>query len=416
MSSDPPAETFLADRWRRLCKAHIPDLGRLKYAAPGSVFVVLDAQPWGWDSSRPAEIGLTLMRCPPITHILPRVLPKKLEELGVISDRQTFGIRVADRRRLEKNSKPPRFGERYAASPGSVEELLLTFLEIFLGRGSTPPHLILVSFGITFELQLLERHYRRLRQRLSAWVDLQDIARQLASGHEGKRVTNPSLSEALLACDFPSEARSCLGPRRKDNAAADTVRMSWLLLHMLCLPINATPDIKRSPRGSNSVRNSRPRRALMPPARTSFDGRCPRPDQCSAFMVRVYRRSGDRAIIPQDLHAMLSGYNATYSGIYGGGAYVWAAFPDEETLDRFVASTRRSTLTNDHMWVTFEIKEPEMIPPKSLQELRECAERRRVDKAEKKRSVKWPKKGGQDDDTGAEEAADEDGGFYLLLI
>lgn len=359
----------------------IPDLQTLGQLSPGSVFVVLDVDPWGWDSSLPAAVGLTLMRCPLITDVLPSVLPKKLGELGGIAPLQTFGIRIKDRRRQARNREPHQLGERYATHADGVEDLLLMFLDHFLGRED--PRLILVCFGIPFELKILSKHYRRLLRRFSSWVDLQDIARQLKS-NESERATSPSLRETLLAFDFADEARDGRGTRAKRSAATDTVRTSWLLLRLLCLPLDATLDIKRSPRDGDSARRNR----------------LPTPPEFFPFMAIVCRRSSSQRIIPRNMRTLFSRYKPDSWGLQSGGAHGWLAFPDLETLDRFVLEIDGSKLADDYAWEAVEFCEPEVGPAETLQESRERDRRRLDDEAGEERARKRARREDRDDDPG----------------
>jgi hypothetical protein len=411
MFFNPDFHVFRRERWRPISDAHLRDLSSLAQRAPESVFVILEAQPWGWDRSVPSEIGLTLMRCPPITNVLPSILPKKLDGLGGIAEFKTFGIRIADRKRQERNREQPRSGPPYAVTPVFVEELLLTFLDHFLAGDKS--RLILVSFGITFELKILASQLRRLRKRLSAWVDLQDIVRQLASGKGGEGVTNPTLCETLRAYDFSDGAHACQGTGTKHNAANDTERASWLLLRLLCLPLDATLDIKRSPSDGHSATNIR-RPVLTPAAGPSSNGgRGPAAPKSSPFMAEVSRQFSARTLILPVLHKLVSRYKPVASGIDRRGRSGWVVFSDQETLDRFVQEISGSKSRDGSVWQAFQISEPRVDPPQTLQELREYNRRRREEEAKEERV--WGGEGGRDDGTGVDEAVDEDEDFYFML-
>jgi hypothetical protein len=241
MSFDPYPTVFQTKHWRKLYESSILDPGYLKRVVEdGTLFVFIDAEPWGVDSSKPAEIGPSLLQ--DLDSIKSHAISSTTAwTLDAVQDQyciETHRFRVLGRDRQEKNRQPQRFGQQHELPDDQVEKTISDVIRRFTQEHSTqqsdnPAYkvpLIWAGFSLHFEFCILSRFYPGLFNFFMSWLYLHEITMQVATEDE-KRIL-PSLTESLVDCGFQEPA---LRSRRLHNAATDTAQAAALLIQLLRL-------------------------------------------------------------------------------------------------------------------------------------------------------------------------------------
>jgi hypothetical protein len=233
MAFNPHPPAFQTRHWRDLYTSFILDVSTLKtVAANGASFVCIDAEPWGTDTSQPAEIGISF---------LPNLRGAEIQASGIKSEAnldafsaayglETHRVLVSGRERQERYREGHRYGDEHVCEAHEVEQLILDLIKQFRQKASKkndPSSLILTVFSHTFEFRMLSAQYPQVLTSgdFTSWLDLQALAAE-ASVTDTKLIV-PSLRETLVACGFQGQAVP--KDKAQHNSATDTVRIAALL-------------------------------------------------------------------------------------------------------------------------------------------------------------------------------------------
>ena len=407
MPYNPRPHGFQTKHWRKLYESYILDLETLRASVRGAVFVIIDAEPWGVDSSKPAEIGISLV--PSLdrtsTSTSTSTLPTTLDATIHLLQLETHWIRVSGRGRQENNRETHRYGQQHCVEDDQVDKTVSDIIDRFLQK--QPLHsnpwdripLILTGFGLNFEFRILSSLYPRLLDYFTSWLDLQQVARGVASDAataDGRHVVySPSLRETLIACGFESDARNAQGLRTQHNAATDSVRAAAVLVHLLGLPHGEELDIRRSSRRENHVKKNR--RMPSAPGEMVGNGVRPNPKEFFPYTARVSRTTGFGQLETRALLDLFVYYGPTAVGISKGKRYGWVCLPDLNTPQDPVRNVNGSTgLGDGDVWTAVSDYDPAVVPVKDKEELRLNRRRGMDAQADEKRAQRKLRREAQD--------------------
>lgn len=340
MPHNPSPRAFRTKDWRQLYASHILDLATLKTVASGAVFVVIDAEPWGADDFRPAELGVTLLPGRKATRLSAR-MPRTLDGISDLLQLATHWIRVNGRERRENFREMHRFGQRHAIEDGRVEEVISDIIQVFKGKhhrefdetiAATERPLILAGFSLDFEFRVLSSLYPNLLRHFTSWLDLQEIAKEVSSDSKGV-LTSPGLHETLFACGFDNGFHST---RLQHNAATDTVRAAAVFAYLMAWHSETDIlDTSVSSRRPNQRRNYR----RIPPApgqNILWHGVRPKPKEFYPYGARVSRVGQSIDLDVQDFFDLFAATHVlAAAGVSNGKRYGWVCLPDMEALQTF---------------------------------------------------------------------------------
>ncbi|KAH6691082.1 hypothetical protein EV126DRAFT_97249 [Verticillium dahliae] len=134
MVFNPHPTGFRTKHWRKLYESYILDINSLRQVvASGGIFVFVDAEPWGADSSKPAEIGLSLL---PSLDLITNANTSStmlwtLDNLSTEHCIETHRFRVLGRDRQEKRRQPHRFGQKYEIVDEEIEKSISDIIQRF---------------------------------------------------------------------------------------------------------------------------------------------------------------------------------------------------------------------------------------------------------------------------------------------
>lgn len=242
MPYNPYPRAFQTRDWRNLYESYILDLATLHKAAKRAVLVIIDAEPWGLDDSKPAEIGVSLV---PALHDMHMgvSLPRTLDALSHSLRLETHWIRVVGRERRERNREIQYFGQQHDIEDDQVEQTISNLIQQFMQKhyGQSCPTtspggipLVLAGFSLDFEFRILTRLYPRVLRHFTSWSDLQEIAREV-SDDGTSRLISPGLHETLVACGFQASVNDSQNKNSQHNAATDTVRAAAVFAYFMTI-------------------------------------------------------------------------------------------------------------------------------------------------------------------------------------
>ncbi|KAL7945339.1 hypothetical protein V8C42DRAFT_322844 [Trichoderma barbatum] len=377
---------FKTKHWRPLYESYILDIKTLRKFS--------NAEPWGVDSSKPAEIGLSLL--PPVDVGLDRdtigTLPKTLDAASEFKGLETHWIRIIERERCEKNRERHRYGKQHYVQSDHVEDKISTIIKLF--QTSNNAALILTGFAAGFEFKVLSSFYPNLLSfgYFTHWLDLQNVASGIADGP-----LLPSLRETLVACGFGGHSKDVQSVLSQHNAATDTVRAAAILIQFLGFP----SDGKRYQIGCSSQSKQKYYRRRNIPAtpeeKRYWKGARPRPKEFFPFITRVSRTTGLADFTEKSLDNLFSDYNPTAVGISNAKRYGWICLPDLETLEIFVSSVHGWEDEEEIVWSVISDSNPTAVPARDWEELRLNQEEMLQSKANEKLEQRRLKKESQDD-------------------
>lgn len=402
MQYNPFPHAFGTKNWRKLYESYIPDLATLRKTAKGAVLVIIDAEPWGGDFSKPAEIAMSFVPAFHDVHIGMK-LPKTLKALSLTLQLDTHWIRVVERERSEKSREHHKFGQRHFIEDKQVEQTMSELIESFMQKHyglssftvtSERIPLILAGFSIDFELQMLSNFYPQVLQHFTFWLDLQEIAKEVAAD-DTKRLTSPSLHETLFACGFEGWAQNSESKCLQHNAATDTVRAAAIFTYFMRKHGEGEGlSIRVSPRKLNPSRRYR----LAPGApgqKKLWNGMRPSPKEFYPYTAKVYRIGGCIELDTRAFLSLFSSYGPTAVGLSEGKRCGWICLPDIATLERFIQSTDGSALSDEYTWKVVSEYDSTIMPARSWEELKQNRRLALEADGEEKRAQRRAKKNEQ---------------------
>ncbi|KAJ3498894.1 hypothetical protein NLG97_g758 [Lecanicillium saksenae] len=331
---------FRTSHWRKAYHSYVPDIASVCETVQngGAIFVVLDAEPWGGDQSKPSEVGITLMAAPRIDDMgdWSSPTPATLEDATRQYKLESHLVSVVGHDRpVNTTVERHRFGREHSDEAEQVGNRLTELVRLFhRAPCDSQPDIpvILVGFAVVYELALVSK-YKPLAALLRSWLDVQELA-AAASG-----TTHPGLSSSLKACGFgsvnPKDLQSNAG---QHNAATDTVRTAAVLMHLLRM--HRTGDNRltiphpqsRTP-ATHRVRLNRPLEFAHD--KRIWEGQRPRAKELYPFTVRV-KRSSLRPSTAQELFNIFHKYHPVAAGSGKKKSYGWVCLESLDALYDFV--------------------------------------------------------------------------------
>lgn len=228
---------FRTRHWTELWHGNLPDLQSTKGVAANTIFVAIDTEPW-WDESgkrlddrETCEIGLAFLFPETNSGQLRSEPPRTFQQTCKMFSVSSHCIRIRDRKQF--------LGERFwkggeevvpSFDPDQVGDALVNLVQTTKQQfpcSGEPPMLTLVGFDLSAEFRIFAHNYPRFLRCFSAWVDVQDLARDLAHMSQA-----PSLQNTLVAFGF--EGCPALAPNSKrHNAGNDAMRTICALVVLL---------------------------------------------------------------------------------------------------------------------------------------------------------------------------------------
>ena len=354
-------DTFKTSTWKRLWDSNIPDLESLKKLFGKSGFIAIDAEPYGTSQSQVTEIGISYI--PPSCVYSKHTNGSKKLTIEIL--RRQYGIqsrcfRVSANQRREKNRERYAFGDAEAITEADIERVLVDAVASFTGSDPKPT---LVGFSLGFELKLITTQWPRLVDAFSAWVDVQEVARDVSGGNA------PGMRDTLIAFGFGHDYQAVHSHRTTHNAVNDAMRISATLLSLgsMCSS-NSTPtlEIGRTIRHKNRLwkakRNTRHRRIwkTKPASRELYP-----------FIARVSVNKQLNMFSAEGLMEFFSEYSPIAVGINYGQRYGWVCLESLEELRHFVQEVNNKPFgeSSRDAWIAVEDYDPSVIPVTSAGEI-----------------------------------------------
>ncbi|KAL6892135.1 hypothetical protein GGI43DRAFT_430213 [Trichoderma evansii] len=363
---------FKTKHWQALYEAPILNIATLKnVTSDGAAFVVIDAEPWGADDSKPAEIGISIL--PPVDpnfNYSVYALPMTFDAVSSYNGAETHWIRIIDRERREKHRERHRYGKHYYVRSEEVELVILDIIHSFQATNckalSNSP-LILTGFALVFELRVLSNLYPNILNHFTYWLDIQEVANSLSG------TLNPGLSDTLIACGFRSHEENLPSGISQHNAATDAIRTTAILIQFLRFKDSEERLIithsKKKKQKPSWKRSNTP---AMSEEKRLWRGARPRPKEFFPY-TRVSRTSGFGNLPVQHLFDLFAHFNPTAVGINSGKAYGWVCLPSLEALQTFVESMNGKTVNDGEdgdIWTVISDYNPNIVPARDWGQLR----------------------------------------------
>jgi hypothetical protein len=363
--------------------------------------VIIDAEPWGLDLSKPAEIGISLVPAFHDIHINIYSLAT-LEALHHALRLETHWIRVAGRDRREGNREIARFGQRHDTKDNQVETTISNLIDSFKQKhygqcfrpASSPEKgpLILAAFSINFEFRILSKLYPQVLQHFTSWLDLQEIASEVATD-SGSRLILPGLHETLTPCGFRDSAEARGSKTLQHNAANDTVRAAAILTHFMAMDVETESSLSIPVSSKKHNHARRYRQTPATPEQTQFwNGRRPTPKELYPYGARVSRTTGCIDLDTRALFDLFAPYNPVAVGISKGKRYGWVCLHDLEALEHLVRSIEGSSLSGGYTWKATSDYDSTVVPMQSRDEYKASQRRAMEADADEKRAQRQAKK------------------------
>lgn len=363
--------------------------------------MIIDAEPWGPDLSKPAEIGISFV---PAFHDTHKDInsPTTLEALCHALQLETHWIRVVGRDRREGNREIARFGQRHDTEDDQVETTISNLIDSFKQkhysqsfRPALPPEkgpLILAAFSINFEFRILSNLYPQVLQHFTSWLDLQEIASEVATDSESRLIL-PGLHETLTACGFQdsADARGC--KTLQHNAANDTMRAAAVLRHFMTMDVEkesslSIPVSSRRPNHSRRYRHA----PSTPEQRQFWKGVRPKPKELYPYGARVSRTTRCIDLDTRALFDLFAPYNPVAVGISNGKRYGWVCLHDLQALEHLVRSIDGSSLSDGYIWKAISDYGSTVVPMQSRDEYKASQRRAMEADADEKRAQRQARK------------------------
>lgn len=265
--------------WQPLWRSNIANLDALKDTAKSAcTFVAIDFEGLSVKKDEPlgiTDIGIAVLPSPstnktPISDTS-GLRRQRLETFFQQNIIECHWLRLKGKRPVSETKDKCHFGRLQEIEPAQTEAELVALLKSTQQRYDAP--LVLVGFGLVFELTTIAAHLSQVFQFFSSWVDLQEIVMEISS----PRITH-GLRGTLRAFGFAPGDLAVYGRKSGHNPADDTIRELAVLVNLLGLQKGITLQIEPRPKNEqNGVRRS-------------FHGHPPRPKEVYPFTARIYIR------------------------------------------------------------------------------------------------------------------------------
>ncbi|KAM3518642.1 hypothetical protein MY4038_010039 [Beauveria bassiana] len=336
--------------WKDLWHNNLPDLKTTKKLSPTTIFVAIDTEPWPGQArtnstdEAAAQIGIALL-APPADHAGKiDEPPQTLEEAQQRFHISSHSIHINGRERMGLGEIFWKGGDENVAfvGPDEVEDTVLNLVHTFqqqmcLSLGK-PLKLTLVGFDLYHEFRILSRHYTRILDCFTSWVDVQELAKELMPDTSQA----PSLRNTLIGVGyepiFPTKPASSDG----HDAGNDAMRCMSVLGTLL----HYSPPGEHLARAHSEYhanrcheRSKAQRAKANMQRRDLFSNECPWPAEKYPFRAKV-DLPGTYITKWQD-PAVLCEYFLKYKPVAAGGNNSktfggWICFASLEELELFL--------------------------------------------------------------------------------
>ncbi|KAH7323229.1 hypothetical protein B0I35DRAFT_343959, partial [Stachybotrys elegans] len=375
MALQPSPRGFRTRHWRALYESPILSLASLRRSvADGSIFVAIDVEPWRGDSTKAAEIGITLL--PTFDDKTSNSLPTTLEDISQAFKTETHWIRLLGRERGSSNQEKHRFGKEHHVDDTQVEQTVSGIIDTFLSERSTlllqkdcsiTPSVVLTGFSMVCELRILSSLYPKVLNRFTSWMDLQQLAEE-AMSQDQDNIPIPGLGDTLHACGFGTDSRDSQKAAIKHNAATDSIRTVAVLVRLQQTEPKSL-HIKRLPR--KNFYTTKPKGLLIsktPGGRTWWSER-PKPTELYPYTARIYHDQGLEGFSKQNFEDAFASYNPVALGIHRAKKYGWVCLSSLDALEQFIRDIQGSSSRGTGPWTAVSTHDPAVVPVQSMQEL-----------------------------------------------
>ncbi|KAM9880932.1 hypothetical protein VDGL01_04940 [Verticillium dahliae] len=366
MVFNPHPTGFRTKHWRKLYESYILDINSLRQVvASGGIFVFVDAEPWGADSSKPAEIGLSLL---PSLDLITNANTSStmlwtLDNLSTEHCIETHRFRVLGRDRQEKRRQPHRFGQKYEIVDEEIEKSISDIIQRFTQQHSHPSRqtpIVLAGFSLRFEFCILSGLYPKVLRFFTHWLDLQEVAARVAV--MDAKLVHPSLRETLVACGFQDVASQ--STKLLHNAATDTTQAAALLVRLMSLREGEELHIQCS------SHNSHPRTYRKDPLKKRIWRRRPAPKEIFPYAAKVSRKEGFTMFnTAEPILSLFADHCPVAVGLSGDKKHAWVCLPAFDALEKFIHHVNTLSKYED-AWVATSAYDEAITPAKDMTELR----------------------------------------------
>lgn len=384
MAFNPSPPAFKTRHWRNLYASCIFDLRTLKtVAASGASFMCLDAESWGTDSSKPAEIGISFLSNLRGTEIQASNTESvaTLDAFSTSCGLETHWIRILGRERQQKYREGHRYGREHVCEAHEVEQFILDLIQQFRQKPTKQndqSSLILAVFSHTFECRMLSAQYPEILSSgvLNSWLDLQALAAEASVKDTNLQV--PSLQETLVSCGI--EGQAIPKAKSQHNSATDSVRIAALLSFFVTVDSGEKLDIKALPKTLQRIHRQ------DPTTKKNWNGR-PTPYELFPFTAKVWQETSlSKLHSAQVLRKIFKDYEPTAVGLHKDKRHGWVCLRDLGSLEDFVRRVNKSAIKGvEGTWFAVSVHDPTVVPVRDLSELKAKRNQEVHARAEEKR-------------------------------
>ncbi|KAJ8132301.1 hypothetical protein O1611_g1325 [Lasiodiplodia mahajangana] len=339
--------------WQPLWRRNIADLDALKDTAKSPcTFVAIDFEGLCTKDDEPlgiTDIGIAAFPSPSATTTpIPDASGLRNQRLQTFFEENSiecYWMRLKGKRSILDARDKCHFAQLREIEPAQTETELVALLESIQQRFDSP--LVLVGFGLVFELTTISAHLSQVFQFFSSWVDLQDIVMEISNPKKTHGLRSTLRAFGFVPGDMAVSGRKCA-----HNPASDTIREIAVLVNLLRLQKGATLQVEpRAKQEQNGVRRF-------------WHGRAPSPKELYPFTARVYIRGKLLiSILPHcnQLFNIFSAYDPIAVGISSRGKYGWVSLPSLDGLNCFIKDVHGKELKGD-TWDVISKYDPLVIP------------------------------------------------------
>ncbi len=388
---------FRTRHWTNLWRSNLADLRSTKDIASNTIFVAVDTEPWldgngkKRDDKEACEIGVAFLFPETDAGQSPEP-PRTFEQTCNIFSVASHCFRVGDRKQFA-GERFWKGGEEIIPSFDSndVEEALVNLVQTTQQQFSSdgdPPILTLVGFDLRAEFIILSHNYPRFLRCFTSWVDVQDLAKDLAAMSQA-----PSLQNTLIAFGYECVCPTIAKNSRRHNAGNDAMRTICALVILLFYQPRGE-DLRQtcSEYHSNRAKQRRleSRKRLDMKKDDLFRKRYPSPREKYPFQAKV-DLPGATLTAPPDAE-MLCEYFLRFKPVAAGGNSRkifggWICLASLEELNAFLEEVDGlEDAQGRGKWVVSSNYDPSLVPATTKAELDEhLRQKAEAEIAEKKR-------------------------------
>lgn len=405
--AEMPFETyprlFRTRHWTKLWHSNLIDLQSTKSLASNTIFVAVDTEPWldddgkHRDDKEACEIGLAFL-FPDTDADQNSEPPRTFEQICERFSVKSHCIRVRGRKQFS-GERFWKGGEEVIPSfdPDEVEDALVNLVQTTQQQFSSDNDLstlTLVGFDLHAEFLILSHNYPRFLRRFTSWVDVQDLAKNLATMAQA-----PSLQNTLIAFGYESTCPTIAKNSKKHNAGNDAMRTLCALVIMLFY----------QPRGEDLVqtchdyhlnrakqRRVEQRKRIGMKKQDLFRNRYPSPREKYPFQAKV--DLPDAALLAPPDAEVLCEYFVRFKPVATGGNQTkifggWICLASLEELDAFVKEVNGLQDPEGRgKWIATSRCDSSVVPATTKAELDEYLRQKSMSEIAEKKRIRLERK------------------------